>query len=97
VISFNAPYLTKTEAHKTSLAYEPQLALTPTGKPTSLIEQLLRQAPTYLAPTGIILLEIGYNQAQAVKKIAHKYFPHAQITVKQDLGGFDRLITCDLS
>ncbi|MFA6475643.1 MAG: peptide chain release factor N(5)-glutamine methyltransferase [Patescibacteria group bacterium] len=91
----NAPYLTKKEAAKKSLAYEPQVALTPTGSTISIIKNLLEQAPEYLSPHGKIVLEIGYNQTHTVKRFAKNIFPHSTITVHQDLGGFDRVVVID--
>lgn len=96
VICFNAPYLTKAEAKKTGLAYEPQLALTPFGKPTQLIERLLSQAQCLLKPKTLIAFEIGYQQANAVQKLCRHYFPHSIIIIKKDLGGFDRLVLCKI-
>ncbi|MDP3970633.1 MAG: peptide chain release factor N(5)-glutamine methyltransferase [bacterium] len=96
VICFNAPYLTKTEAKKHNLAHEPQVALTPTGEPTELIERLLVNAEKYLTTDGIIFLEIGHLQADQVTKLCYKYFPAAQVSITQDLGNFDRLITCKI-
>lgn len=96
LICFNAPYLTKTEARKAGLAFEPHVALTPKGKPCELIERLLQQAQPFLKPTGKILLEIGYNQGKAVQKLCHTYLPHVTTTIKKDLGGFDRVVICSL-
>lgn len=96
IITFNAPYLTKQEAGKTNLKYEPQVALTPTGSPTSLIEQLLQQAKGFLKPTGTIYLEIGHRQAKQVSNLCLKYFPKAKVTVLKDLGGWDRVVTLQL-
>lgn len=93
VITFNAPYLTKTEARKKNLAYEPQVALTPTGKPTELIERMLQQADAYLAPRGRIYLEIGHRQSTQVTALCKKYFPASRVTITQDLGKFDRVVS----
>lgn len=97
IITFNAPYLTKQEAHKANLKYEPPVALTPTGSPTSLIEQLLQQAPDFLKPTGQIYLEIGWRQAKQVTTLCKHYFPTAKVRVVKDLGGFDRVIKLKLT
>ena len=96
IITFNAPYLTKQEAGKANLKYEPKVALTPTGSPTSLIEQLFQQAGPFLKQTGSIYLEIGHRQAKQVSKLSLQYFPHAKITVLKDLGGWDRVIRIQL-
>lgn len=93
IITFNAPYLTKTEARKKNLAYEPQVALTPTGKPTELIERMLQQADEYLAPRGRIYLEIGHRQGTQVTALCKKYFHASRVTITQDLGKFDRVVS----
>lgn len=90
----NAPYLSKNEARKKTLAYEPQSALTPqTGAPTSIIEKLLKQAPFYMSKKSAILLEIGWRQAQRVSLFASRFFPNTTIKVYKDLGGFDRVLS----
>lgn len=94
VLICNAPYLTKTEARKKNLAFEPQVALTPTGSPTSIIEQLLQQAKTFLKPNGVIFLEMGHRQARQVTALCKKYFPKAKTKTYKDLGKFDRVIVC---
>lgn len=94
VLMCNAPYLTKTEARKKNLAYEPQVALTPAGAPTSIIEQLLQQAPTFLKPHGVIFLEMGHRQAAQVTTLCKKYFPKAKTATYKDLGNFDRVVVC---
>ncbi len=94
VLICNAPYLTKTEARKKNLAFEPQVALTPTGSPTSIIEQLLQQAPVYLKPGGVLFLEMGHRQAKQVSALCKKYFPNSKTTTYKDLGNFDRVVVC---
>lgn len=94
VLLCNAPYLTKTEARKKNLAFEPQVALTPSGAPTSIIEQLLQQAPAFLTPGAVIFLEMGHRQAKQVHALCKKYFPQAKTTTLKDLGNFDRVVIC---
>jgi release factor glutamine methyltransferase len=96
IITFNAPYLTKQEASKQNLKYEPRVALTPTGSPTSLIEQLLQQCAVFLKPNGQLYFEIGHRQAKQVTKLCLNYFPHAKVTTYQDLGGWDRVVVVQL-
>lgn len=64
------------------------------GGPDGLraIRRLLRQAPPYLKPGGALALEIGDDQAQAVRRIAGQAFPQADIEVRQDLAGLDRVL-----
>lgn len=97
VLICNAPYLTKTEARKKNLSFEPQVALTPPGSPTSIIEQLLQQAKEFLKPDGVIFLEMGHRQAAQVSTLCKKYFPNSKTTTYKDLGKFDRVVVCKTS
>jgi methylase of polypeptide subunit release factors len=40
-----------------------------------------------------MVLEIGYDQGEAVKNLALQTFPNAEVTVKPDLAGIDRVVT----
>lgn len=91
IITFNPPYLTKNEARKKELKYEPQVALTPNDF-TKLIKDFFIQAKEYLADDGAIFIEIGHRQAKTVSKIAAQIYPEAKIEVVKDLGGFDRVV-----
>jgi len=72
--------------------FEPRLALNGGPDGLRLIEELLGQARQRPMPTGGILLEIGYDQAQAVCDLARDCFPHARARVTRDLAGLDRLV-----
>lgn len=91
IITFNPPYLTKNEARKKELAFEPQVALTPDNF-KELIRDFFKQAKEYLADKGVIFMEIGHRQAKITSKIAKEIFPDSKIEVIKDLGGFDRVI-----
>jgi release factor glutamine methyltransferase len=56
------------------------------------LRRLLAQAPDYLRPGGVALLEIGYDQGPAVTEIARRHFPHAIIHLHRDLAGHDRIL-----
>jgi len=74
--------------------FEPQLALEAGPEGLDAIERLLHQATDYLHPNGVIFLEIGYDQGEAVSALAQRIFPHAQgISVRKDYHGHDRLVT----
>lgn len=88
----NAPYLTKKEAGKQSLRYEPRVALTSKNDTLSIIQKVIEQSPPFLAPRGHIVLEIGYNQAERVKKMAKNIYPAAKILVKRDYAMLDRVV-----
>ncbi|MFH1781502.1 MAG: peptide chain release factor N(5)-glutamine methyltransferase [Patescibacteria group bacterium] len=91
IITFNPPYLTKNEARKKELKFEPQVALTPKDF-QKLINEFLMQTKFFLKKDGMIFMEIGHRQAGTVKKIISKIFPESKIEVVKDLGGFDRVV-----
>lgn len=95
LIAANLPYCRTSDWE--SLApevrcFEPRQALDGGPDGLRLIERLVRQAPTHLRPGGAILLEIGYDQGDAVRVLAGETFPQATVEVKQDLADLDRLV-----
>lgn len=99
LIVANLPYIADTEwtaVDDTVKWYEPAVALR--GGPDGLaqIRALLAQATTRLAPAGAIFLEIGWQQGQAAQEMAQAYFPAAQVQVKADYAGHDRLVVVEL-
>jgi len=94
VIVANLPYVDATFL-KRSLSkdyFEPRLALDGGKDGLRLILKLLKQAPRYLKPKGIIFLEIAPNQKQKLKKFVPKIFPNANIAFYKDLARLDRVI-----
>jgi release factor glutamine methyltransferase len=95
LIVANLPYIADHEW--TTLAvgvkwYEPDVALRGGHDGLDGIRQLLAQAGRRLAPGGALFLEIGWQQGEAAKLLAKSTFPSAQIDVKKDLSGHDRVI-----
>lgn len=88
----NAPYLTKREAQKKSLRYEPRVALTAKQNTLSIIKKVIEQSQVFLSPTGQIAMEMGYKQARRIKKMACQIYPKAKITVIKDYAKLDRVI-----
>lgn len=82
-----APFTTP-EVHQ----YEPRLALDGGESGLEVIARLLAQAGQKLRPGGSLLVEIGAAQGQAVAGLASLHFPKAEIRVKKDLAGLDRLL-----
>ena len=92
VIVSNPPYLTKTEASKKGLAYEPKEALLCPDGQYSCIYKIITESREYLKPKGQMFFEIGYKQAEKVTEYIKKIYPKAKITIYKDLGGFDRVV-----
>lgn len=71
---------------------EPRLALD--GGPDGLdfYRRIISRAPAYLVIGGRLMLEIGYDQAEAVSALLHKAGYYG-IEVIRDYGGNDRIVT----
>jgi release factor glutamine methyltransferase len=99
LIVSNPPYVSRSELGEVSpeiSQYEPRLALDGGADGLEVIRQLLAQAKEKLRPGGAVLVEIGAAQGQSVAKLARNYFPGANILVKKDLAGLDRLLVISL-
>ncbi|HMQ54854.1 MAG TPA: HemK/PrmC family methyltransferase [Anaerolineae bacterium] len=97
MIVSNPPYLRSTDLASPHTApevhrHEPRLALDGGGDGLKIIRRLLDQAQKLLAPGGCLLVEIGFDQGEAVKSLTQTQFPGAQIEIKKDLAGLDRLL-----
>ena len=97
LIAANLPYIpTQTLRQLPVYQHEPALALDGGEHGLDLIERLLGQATTRLAPGGMILLEIESSQGQAAASIAMREFPQAEIHVLPDLAGHPRLLVVQI-
>jgi release factor glutamine methyltransferase len=72
--------------------HEPQLALEAGKDGLDLIRRLLQQARERLGPASAILLEVAYDQAEAVVDLVRVSFPAANVEVRRDLAGHERVV-----
>lgn len=93
VILANLPYIpTEVLRQLTVYGREPTLALDGGPDGLTLIRRLLEQARRYLAPGGLLLLELEASQGAAARAQAADAFTNAEITLYQDLAGHDRVL-----
>lgn len=95
IIVANVPYISEKEMADLDSdvgLFEPVGALYGGKDGLDYISRLIVDSRRILRPNGIILLEIGYQQASAVTAFARCHFPEADISVECDLGGQDRLV-----
>ncbi len=95
LIVANLPYVSQAELAQLPPeinCYEPREALN--GGPDGLdhIRRLLAQAGGHLKSRGIVLLEIGATQGQAVIALARRNFPAARVEIVKDYAGLDRVV-----
>lgn len=95
LIVSNPPYVSARDIEGLDLeirSHEPRLALD--GGPDGLdaLREILDQAKDYLKPGGRLLVEMGFDQKQAVVSIAESYPEYESIEFVKDLAGHDRLV-----
>lgn len=72
-------------------AYEPLLALDGEEDGLESFRQLIRCAHLYLKPKGVLLLEIGHDQKEAIQKLAADCGHYEEVVFIRDYGGYDRV------
>jgi release factor glutamine methyltransferase len=89
LILSNPPYIADGDAHLPALSFEPAWALTSGADGLDAIRHIVAQAAEHLMPNGWLLLEHGYDQADAVQTLmAQANF--SQIDTRKDLSGQSR-------
>lgn len=98
LIMSNPPYIPKeamTGLMPEVRLHEPWLALTDEGDGLSFYRRIAEGAGQHLKSDGYLVLEIGYDQGQAVPEIL-KEAGYRNIKVIKDLAGLDRVVTACL-
>ena len=72
--------------------WEPRRALDGSVGGLRCIRRLFRQAPQKLVRHGALFAEIGDRQGAAARSLAAEAFPEAEVEVRPDLAGRDRVI-----
>ena len=74
LIVSNPPYIAEADSHLSQgdLRYEPGVALAAGRGGLECIESIIASSPVHLAPRGVLLLEHGYDQAQACRELLAK-------------------------
>ncbi len=93
LITANLPYIpTRKLTHLAVARQEPLLALDGGVDGLELIERLLKDAYRWLAPDGMILLEIETDHGRSVPEIARRLIPGVQVDMIRDLAGKPRVV-----
>ena len=90
LIVSNPPYIDPDDIHMQKLKSEPERALIAANHGLADIETIISQGKDWLKPHGWIVLEHGYDQAQAVREIFAQC-GFNQIQTIKDYGGNDRV------
>lgn len=71
--------------------HEPRMALTPGGDGLRVIQRLMRDAPSFLERSGYLLMEIGFDQHEAVRNSVDSKVWEL-LDIHKDLQGIPRLV-----
>ena len=89
LIVANPPYIADTDPHLTALSHEPIQALAAGPDGLDDIRAICSQAAAHLKPGGWLLLEHGWEQAQAVRALLHAA-GLSNVGSRRDLAGIER-------
>lgn len=89
LIVSNPPYIAEDDPHLEKLGHEPRLALSSGADGLDAIRAIVAQAPAHLQPGGWLLLEHGWEQAEAVRALLTQA-SFAQVQSRRDLAGIER-------
>ena len=91
LIASNPPYIAEGDPHldRGDLRFEPPTALSSGKDGLDAIRSIVRDAPARLAPGGWLLLEHGWDQADAVRALLNTA-GFAQVQSRPDLAGVPR-------
>ncbi|CAB3794853.1 Release factor glutamine methyltransferase [Paraburkholderia ultramafica] len=92
VIVSNPPYIASGDPHLSEgdLRFEPRGALTDEADGLSAIRAIVTGAPARLAANGVLWIEHGYDQAEAVRELLTAQ-GFAQARSERDLAGIERI------
>jgi release factor glutamine methyltransferase len=99
IIASNPPYIRRDvipTLQREVAEHEPLLALDGGDDGLKFYRRILAEAPDYLKPQGMLFLEIGHDQGEAVCSLAADMERFEEIEMIKDLAGHDRVVTCRL-
>lgn len=100
IVLSNPPYIAFEDMSSLSdvvVEHEPHSALFANENGLILYRKLAEQLPPLMNTPGLIGVEIGYTQGEAVAKFFREHFPQAQVSVVKDINGKDRMVFCEIT
>jgi release factor glutamine methyltransferase len=94
VVLANLPYVPRHRSLPRDVKdYEPHVALFGGERGTELIERFLHGARPLLVPGSTLAVELDEEEQSApVATAARELYPAAEVSVRQDNGGYDRVV-----
>jgi release factor glutamine methyltransferase len=100
LITANLPYVMSWEIPTLEpeiRMFEPREALDGGDDGLDIVRRLLTQAPEYLAPGGIMLLEVDPRQIASISAFAAVSLPGTTVRTVRDLAGRERVVVIETS
>lgn len=94
----NPPYIRESEwpmLQPEVRMYEPQAALLAGPRGIELHERLLREAVSYLAPGGLLVMEMGQGQSAELAETVESMAAYGSVDVVPDEAGIDRVLIAE--
>ena len=85
----NPPYIAGGDVHLAALTHEPALALTPGSDGLGALRSIVAGAAAHLEPGGWLLLEHGFDQADAVQALLREH-GFGSVQTRRDIAGLPR-------
>ncbi len=94
LIVSNPPYIStaEIEALQPEVKYEPHMALDGGKDGLDFYRRIINKAPRYLRKDGFLIMEMGFNQKDAIKNIFQKTGYFEIIELIKDYNNIDRII-----
>jgi release factor glutamine methyltransferase len=95
IIVSNPPYVAESEwptLQPEIRDYEPKNALIAGADGLAIIREIIDNAHRFLKPAGLLAMEIGDGQADAVKKIIADNGHYNEVNIIKDYGGLERIL-----
>ena len=96
LIACNPPYLDQRDMDELQpeVRREPALALFGGADGLDFYRRIAQDAPRYISPSGVLLLEVGMGQARDVCDLLS---PWAKTAIHKDLSGIDRVVEAQIA
>jgi release factor glutamine methyltransferase len=98
IIVSNPPYIAEAERPMLApevLDWEPAAALFAPDNGLRVLRAIVLEAPVHLEPGGLVAVEVGLGQAQAVAQMAREHGGYHDVRVAKDLNGRDRIVLAE--
>ena len=98
MIVSNPPYVSyEYQLPNKIIEHEPKSALYASENGLYYYRKIMEDAKKVLNPKGAIVFEIGYDQGESIKELAHSLLSNYKIEVKKDISNNDRIVIIEFN